>query len=140
MPGMRTHLLKTIVLLILIVALRDTSAAQRVTILHSFEELSQKDLSTGIVRIEYRGPSNGLFAAIVFTTEGSEIDWKRIRAVPGLQVSQLEERYIQHSFRVTTEDMGRFVGAAKTVVTPTQQPEPWLVLAVITGGRDEEKA
>ncbi len=120
--------------------LSHSSAAQRVTVLHSFEGLSEKDLSNGIVRIEYRGPSKGLFAPVVFTTEGSEIDWKRIRAVPGLQVSELEERYIRHSFRVTTEDLGRFVGAAKTVVTPTLQPEPWLLLAVITGGRDEEKA
>jgi len=122
------------------VPLSDRTSAQRATILHSFEDLSPKDLSTGIVRIEYRGPSNGLFAPVVFTTEGSEIDWKRIRAVPGLQVSELEERYIRHSVRVTTEDMGRFVGAAKTVVTPTLQPEPWLLLAVIAGSGEDEKA
>jgi hypothetical protein len=57
-------LFKTIALLTSIVALNAIVTAKQITILHSFGELSPKDLSTAIVRIEYRGESNGELAPI----------------------------------------------------------------------------
>jgi hypothetical protein len=129
---------KTIVLLVLLLSLRSASSAQQVATLQSLEELSLKDLSTAIVRIDYQGASEKS-PAIIFTTKVTPIDWKRLRAVPGLEIGDWESRYTRLSFTVTFEDMKQFIQVVKNVVKPKLDGESWLSVVVVAGVGPQQK-
>jgi hypothetical protein len=116
------------------------SAAQRVAILNSLDAVSSKGLENAIVRVEYLGERNGELQPLLFTVTGNKVDWKRLRAVPGLAIGDWEEKYTRQFFTVTVEEMKDFLEAAKPFVTPTRDAESWLSLAVVAGNGEEEKA
>src|SRR5260370_35549462 len=99
----QAQLQKTIVLLVLLLSLSSGTGAQRVTTLQSLTQLSSEDLSTAIVRIDYHGASEKS-PAIVSAMKGTQIDWKRLRAVPGLEVGPPADRYRRRSSTVTAQD------------------------------------
>lgn len=135
----QAQLQKTIVLLVSLLSLSSGSGAQRVTTLQSLTQLSSEDLSTVIVRIDYHGASEKS-PAIVFAIKGTQIDWKRLRAVPSLELGDSEGRYTRLSFKVTAEDMKRFIEGMKSVVRPKPDAESWLSLAVVAGSGPQQKA
>lgn len=120
--------------------LSSASAARQATILRSFEELSREDLSTAVVGIEYRGPLDETLPPVVFAIKGTQIDWKRLRAVPGLGLGDWEGKHTRLSFTVTVEDMKQFIEGMKTVVRAKMDAESWLSLMVVTRSGPQQKA
>jgi len=96
----RAHLQKTVVLLVSLLSLSSASAAQRVTNLPSLSQLLSEDLSTTIVGIDYRCEAEKS-PTLFFATNGTEVDWNHLRAVPGLEISDWGNRYTRLTFTVT---------------------------------------
>jgi hypothetical protein len=61
--------------------------------LQSPDDLSPKGLSKAIVRIQFLGAQRGLLLPLMFTIKGRELDWKRRRAVPGLDSDDSVKTY-----------------------------------------------
>jgi hypothetical protein len=78
-------------LLVSLLLLAPASVAERFSTLQSFSQLSPDELSTTIVRIDYHGPQDESLPALLFTVNGKEVDWNRLRAVPGVEISTWEE-------------------------------------------------
>src|SRR5205814_138744 len=83
-----------------VVSLSSASAAQRVTNLPSLSQLLSEDLSTTIVGIDYRCEAEKS-PTLFFATNGTEVDWNHLRAVPGLEISDWGNRYTRLTFTVT---------------------------------------
>lgn len=129
---------KTIVLLVLLLSVSSVTGSQRVATLQSLTQLSAEDLSTAIVRLDYRGEAEKS-PVLLFATKGTEVDWNRLRVVPGLEIGDWESRYTRLSFTVTVEDMKRFIEVAKTAVMRKQEEEAWLSLVIVWGIGPQEK-
>ncbi len=137
----RKHVPAVLVLLVSLLFLAPASVAERVSTLQSFSQLSPDELSTTIVRVDYHGPQNESLSALLFTVNGKEVDWNRLRAVPGVEISNWEEqRRTRPSFTVTIDDMKRFIGAVRDTVVAKREEEPWLSLAVVGGKGRESRA
>ena len=128
-------------LFVSLLLLAPASVAERFSTLQSFSQLSPDELSTTIVRVDYHGPQDESLPALLFTVNGKEVDWNRLRAVPGVEISNWEEqRRTRPSFTVTIDDMKRFIGAVKDTVIAKREGEPWLSLAVVGGKGGESRA
>jgi len=68
------------------------------------------------------------------------MDWKRLRAVPGLEVGDWESRYTKLSFAVTIDDMKQFIEVVKSIVKPKLEEESWLSVVVVAGIGPQQKA
>ncbi len=138
-------LLRTaLALLALLAGLATASGGGGVLTLQSMPRLSPDELSTAIARIEYQGPTRESLAALLITVSSQTLDWRRFRAVPGLQISQWEQTRTSPSFTVTVDDMTRLLGVVKgmAVAAPAGRLEAdsWLSVAVVAGWGKDVKA
>ncbi len=102
--------------------------------------LSRGELSTAIARIGYQGPERESLGALLITVNSQTLDWKRFRALPGVQISDWEKTRTSPSFTVTVEDMRRLLGVVEHMAVASAGRLPadsWLSVAVVSGlGRD----
>jgi hypothetical protein len=122
------------------------AAAQQKPTLEPFSQLSADALSNTIVRIDYHGPEGERLPGLTFSVSG-EVDWSRLRSVPGLEVSDWEAQGRIRPLAATVEDMKAFLRGPGRMALPKQDAathklelEPWFSVAVVAGRGAESKA
>ena len=55
-------------------------------------KLPPDDLSSTIVSIQFHGPESESLGPLLITVNSETVDWTRLRAIPGLQISDWEQR------------------------------------------------
>ncbi len=130
-------------LLVSLALVTPATTAQDVSSLALLSKLPPDELSSTIVSIQFQGPGREPLGPLLITVNSETVDWKRLRAIPGLQIGDWEQRRTVPSFTVTVEDMRGLLGAVRdtALAAPAarRQTDAWLSLAVVAGRGRESK-